>query len=460
MFSRQSLKYSGLFLLYFVYPVVVLAQGNEPRQSMQIIKISEFVQNDSIAAFAKDSISFEKDYWQEWDSIPFIYVDTLTIDPIFLPVIFDGKLLPDEFSFIPEYQLFKQTDFIQAPQVNLFEKQLSTLELNRKAYLNLIRQAPGSIKYTKQMLPTEVPVAEKIKVNPFRHIFKVENDVDFSSSERPQKTLPQRRYWTARYETSLQFSQNHVSENWHKGGNSNFNMLFINRFNYEYQKNKTKISATSEYKLSIYTAPTDTLRSYRIGEDVFSLVGSYGYRAFSKWYYSLSLDMRTQFFSNHYENSTTKSSSFLSPGSMNLGLGMEYKLNKSFKKRHKSLDISTNIAPFSYNLKYMLEDEVDKNRHGFTENEDFIKNIGSKISASLQFNIQRNISWNSRFYYFSNYEMVEMEFENTLNLAISRHFTTRINLNIRFDDSVKKKEDSDSYFQFYEILSFGFKYVF
>ena len=63
----------------------------------------------------------------------------------------------------------------------------------------------------------------------------------------------------------------------------------------------------------------------------------------------------------------------------------------------------------------------------------------------MTFNINRNVSWTSRFYYFTDYHRITGEFENTFNLQISRFFSTRINLHLRYDDGVAKNEDFDSY---------------
>ena len=76
----------------------------------------------------------------------------------------------------------------------------------------------------------------------------------------------------------------------------------------------------------------------------------------------------------------------------------------------------------------------------------------------MTFNINRNVSWTSRFYYFTDYHRITGELENTFNLQISRFFSTRINLHLRYDDGVAKNEDFDSYLQINELLSFGFNY--
>lgn len=111
---------------------------------------------------------------------------------------------------------------------------------------------------------------------------------------------------------------------------------------------------------------------------------------------------------------------------------------------------------------------MDLGRHGFklkdnpVEGENPYKNvlnqIGSRIDANLVFQFNRNVSWSSRFVYFTTYEKINSEFENTLNLQISRFFSTRINLQIRYDDGVERPEDFKSYFQINELLSFGFNY--
>lgn len=111
---------------------------------------------------------------------------------------------------------------------------------------------------------------------------------------------------------------------------------------------------------------------------------------------------------------------------------------------------------------------MDLNRHGFeakenpVEGENAYKNVyakfGSQVDASLTFNINRYTSWTSMFKYFTTYKTVLMEFENTLNLQITRFFSTRIYFKARFDDSVVRTEDFKSYFQFNQLMSFGFNY--
>ena len=113
---------------------------------------------------------------------------------------------------------------------------------------------------------------------------------------------------------------------------------------------------------------------------------------------------------------------------------------------------------------YSTNENIDLGRHGFKKDEATgkynrqLSQFGSTINATMTFQFNRNVSWYSRFYYFTSYDRMLGEFENRLTMAISRFFSTTISLNLRYDDAVAKKEDFNSYLQVNELLSFGFNY--
>ena len=74
--------------------------------------------------------------------------------------------------------------------------------------------------------------------------------------------------------------------------------------------------------------------------------------------------------------------------------------------------------------------DMDLKRHGFKEKDNAAElpddvnkyrnsqsQIGSKLEANMTFNINRNVSWTSRFYYFTDYHRITGEFENTFRSA-------------------------------------------
>ena len=289
-------------------------------------------------------------------------------------------------------------------------------------------------------------------------LLSVSNEANFNDVSGPGKFIPERRYWKSNFESAIQFSQNHVSANWHKGGSSNLNVFTRNYLRYDYNKDKVQLTNEMELKASFYNAPKDTIHDYKIGDDVFRLHSNLGYKAFNKWFYTFDAEFKTQLFTNYKENSTQQLAALLSPFSVNIGVGMKYELDKAFKDKHKKLKLTVNMAPASFTYLYSIKDNIDLARHGFRDNKRSLSKFGSTLRTDLNYNISRNVNWQSRFYYFTSYDQVVGEFENTLTLAISRFFSTRIYLHLRFDDGVKKKEDIDTYFQMNELLSFGFNY--
>ena len=194
------------------------------------------------------------------------------------------------------------------------------------------------------------------------------------------------------------------------------------------------------------------------------LHSNFGFKAYSKWYYTFDFTFQTQIFSNYAENTNNKIASFMSPFSINAGIGMKYDLNKAFAgKKHKKVTLQANIAPVSYTYMYSVKDDINWGRHGFEKDpatgdyKHTYSKFGSTVNATLNFQFNRNVSWYSRFYYFTSYERMLGEFENRLTMAISRFFSTTISLNVRYDDAAQRSDDWN-YFQINELLSFGFNY--
>lgn len=394
------------------------------------------------------------------------FQDTIIVDPLFLPLIFRGKLLPDNLIYYDEDAWRNKIELPSlVPMDTLFKEQELSRKVENMAYKYIENNHPRYFRYSLRDLPEDKVIAKVIKKPTYQpDMIKIEREADFSDVDAPVKFIPERRYWTSHFESSIQFAQNYISPNWHKGGVSALNLTNRELLTYNYNKEKVMFTNSLEIKNNLYTAPKDTLRDYKVGDDVFRIYSNFGYKAFNKWYYTLDLDFKTQLFSSYAENQNVKLAGLLSPFSINIGLGMKYDLNKTFaSSKHKKLTLSANIAPLSYTYVRTIDKDIDLARH-FQKKDDqehfpYKQSLfGSTINATMTFNINRNISWYSRLYYSTNYQRIQGEFENRLNMAIGRFFSTIISLNLRYDDGIAKNEDFDSYLQVNELLSFGFNY--
>ena len=157
------------------------------------------------------------------------------------------------------------------------------------------------------------------------------------------------RSWVPGLESTIQFSQNRVSDNWYKGGASNLNLYMRNYLSLSYIKDRVLWKNELESKLSIYNADKDLVHRYRIADDLLRLRSNYGIRAFHKIYYTLDGELRTQIFHSYQENKTSLQSDFFAPFTVNVGLGLKYDLTKKSTKVYGRLfHLSVNVAPLSY----------------------------------------------------------------------------------------------------------------
>lgn len=387
--------------------------------------------------------------------------DTLFYNPLFLPMIFTGQMLPRELSFYPVGE--ETRSGILIPREKTFAPSLRHIDFVRSVRRDYYMNYPDRIHYSVLSFDS-IPKASdgdqmvRESFNPFRDLIRAETTYSLEAPGVEGATIG-RRYWVRSGEHSFQFAQNYFSDNWHKGGtnNLNFNSHHVLRANYH--KEKVKFNNTMEWRLSVFNAPDDTLRRYRIGNDLIRYYGDFGVDAFLKgWSYSTNLEAKSQLFNAYPTNSTNLLSSFLSPLYVNMGVGLKYSLNKeSDKVRHRKIRWELALAPVSISYRYVWNDDVDVARYGIPEGKKSLIDLGTNITSILKYDITRYITWDSRWTYFTAYDKVVSEFENSLNLALSNAFSTRIYVNVRFDDSVPADPELQ-HWQINQTLSFGLNY--
>ena len=387
--------------------------------------------------------------------------DTMLYNPLFLPVVFSGRIeSPDSASI----NLDKKEEFegilISSDKTfkPLLEKQAFVDKVRRSYYLEhptLVRFSASSLSGARHTA-SDTEVREKF--NPFKELLSSETSF---SLEKPdvEGVKIGRVYWMKSGEHTFQLSQNYFSPNWHRGGTSNLNINSYQVFRANYSKDKVRFNNMLEWRLSLYNAPDDSIRYYRIGDDLLRYYGDFGIDAFKKtWSYSTNLEAKTQMFTSHIPNTEELRSAFLAPLYVNAGIGMKYNLDKrSESVRHRRLRLSIDISPLSINYKYVGNSDVNEKRFGIPEGKKSIFDKGSTVTSSMIYDITKYITWDARMKYFTNYGKVEAELENTLNMSLSRFFSTRLYLHLRYDDGVPKDDDY-GFLQVSEVVSFGLNF--
>lgn len=255
-------------------------------------------------------------------------------------------------------------------------------------------------------------------------------------------------FWKFPVNFSMQFMQSYVSDNWYKGGESNYAALasLVAEANYD---NKQKVLFTNklEMKLGFQSSRSDTQHKYKTNTDLLRMTNKLGVQATKRWYYTLMLQSWTQFYKGYKSNNPKVYSDFMSPFESILSLGMDYKLNT------KRWNLTATLSPIAVDFIYVARQPLATS-YGVDAGRHFNWEFGSNITISSKWTIASNIIWSSRAYFYTNYKRTQVEWENTFQMKLNKYLSTKVFLYPRFDDNAKRK-DGNSYFQFYENFSFG-----
>ena len=369
----------------------------------------------------------------------------IPVNPIFMPIIFNGQRpgnTPALYENVPE------KEYTICRRKNSIDKARSLAELGAYAQATAIIAHPEKVRYTPERLPKAIHLERMKKRREILTVKGPSTPRKFDIKGRPVKL----KHWISSLQSALQISQIYISDNWYQGGTSNINLISTQAYSIKYNDYNDKILFENkiQWNLNISSAPDDTLRNYSISEDLFRIDSKFDYKAFKNFYYSTSLYFKTQFFNNYKKNTETRTASFLSPGELSYNLGMSH----NYTSKNKSFTSSVSVSPFSYNLKTCIDEEMDPTKFGIEKEKKILHKFGSSFDTNIKWQFMRNMYLSSRFYYFTSYKHVQIDFENTFNFVLNRYFSTRIEFKMRYDDSADPNEKG-SFIQIKEMLSFG-----
>ena len=395
----------------------------------------------------------------EADSLARLYRGDARESVIYLPIVFTG------YDIVPERGIvrsaFAYASASEEPSLTVDRRWLDDAQwqswFERYHAMRIAFGRPELVPYyfaTMAEPPKEFADTVDISKNKLK-IEKRNFEVPVKAPELDYKTIS----WIHKFDASFQFSQAYISENWYQGGNNNLNI--ISDLAYSLELNQAKhpkklFQLDIKYKLGVNSANDDQYRKYSINEDLFQVNSKFGLKATKKFYYSTSVQFKTQLLQNFKSNTYDLSASFLTPGELNAGIGMTY--NTVNKKDTFKFDAS--LAPLSYNMKICRAiHKMDPTTLGIDAGEHLGHEVGSSGEFKLSWTLTRDISMSARLFAFTDYSYVQSDLETTINFSINKYLSTQIYAHLRYDDSVAWN-DSWQYWQFKEILSFGLQYKF
>jgi len=381
-------------------------------------------------------------------------------NPLFTDIIFTGFHPYPKFHPYPVFPPEKSCLNIQhdKPLTDYFPLRfyltahIDSLRQSAKQYL--IRDSALRISNYVWALPNPEKLKPQSMPVPDRRTQLLPRNYTLTLPARPKIAKVEQDPWSSKGSFLAQMSQNYTSANWYQGGLTNLAALLVfdGSLTYDDQK-KIQFDNSITFRMGIQSEHSDTVRGYSVTDNLIRLSSKYGIKAFQNWYYSFSGEFTTYSLTAFSGiNSRAKANGLFSPYRLDLGIGMDYKYKQ---------DLSVLISPISFKyLSFLDATHYVTSAFGVKPGMKSLKEIGSQLKIEYKKKLNYAIDISTRFYFFSNYHHVEIDWETVTNFLINRYLSVRFALHPRFDDSGTLIPNMKPKIQMKELLSFGFAYKF
>ena len=411
-----------------------------------------------------DSVKMSSEEVLAWfDSLAVEYAEELDVQDIsdnplyfrlFMPLALYNSAIDD--AIVPEQAAAAVTDAELLPVEKVDSVDDALIRHINQALVRMYMEHPELVEITEEELmsvkaPTAVTQDAAIGINK-----EVIATVDVNKeTEIPELVQLKPKYWKVFGNFQGKYTQSYFSDNWYKGGDNNHSVLGQVTVQANYAKNHTTLDNKLEMKLGYVTTEEmkdgEKVKSLKTNQDQLRITSKYGLRAIENWYYSAQLQGNTQFMPVRDNNDNLKSK-FFAPVYGSLSIGMDYKP----KFKNKDLTLSVQLSPLSYDCRYVSEVDL-ATRYGIEKGKQFKYTIGSRVDANLTWKFLKDFKLTTKANYFTGFEHVEANVENTLDYQLSKYFSIQFFMHWRFDDSVKRDVDL-GYSQLKEFLTLNFNY--
>ncbi len=258
------------------------------------------------------------------------------------------------------------------------------------------------------------------------------------------------QYW--KYRTEAAFALNQASlNNWVKGGESSISTALDVTGYADYTNRKLKLSSNNFARFKFGYIKTGH-QEIRKNLDLLETNSKLNHKAFGKFDFSAILLFKTQlavgrnyFESATGEETTTVVSKFMNPAILTLGLGLDYKPNKTTSINFSPLSYKGTFVtdPAYYNQKYDST-RIDQTQYGIPKNRKSLNEPGASFMITNEFKPLETVTIVNRLQLFTNYihnpQNIDVDWEMIATAKLNWFTEVRFNTHLIFDDDTKTLE--------------------
>ena len=244
-----------------------------------------------------------------------------------------------------------------------------------------------------------------------------------------QTAQPADTLWRIKGDFGLKFNQVSLS-NWAAGGQNSIAFGTTFGLDANYAKDKLKWDNLVRLGYGLSKQGEDPLNKT---DDLILLNTNLGYELKGPWYATLNANFRTQF-SDGYNlpNDSVKVSTFMAPGYLVAGIGIEYKPNKFF---------TVMVNPISNKSTFVMDDFLSaQGAYGVDTLSNVRAEFGAFISVAFKKEIVKNVTLGTLYTMFANYDNLtvwDVNWDLVLDFKINSFLAANLTTNLIYDQDIK-----------------------
>lgn len=249
-----------------------------------------------------------------------------------------------------------------------------------------------------------------------------------------QDTIPQDTIWRVNGEFGFKFNQVALS-NWAAGGQNSLAWSSTFALDANYLKDRWKLDNILRMGYGLSKQGEDPLNKT---DDQILINTNLGYELKGPWYLTFNANFRTQFTKGYnLPNDSVRISSFMAPGYLVAGLGIEYKPNDNF---------AVILTPASNKTVFVLDDLLaEQGAFGVDSSATSKREFGAFISLAYKKEILKNVTLGTLYTMYGNYKNLaswDINWDVVIDFKINSFLAANITTNLIYDEDIKIPVDN------------------